>query len=76
MPLRLGNVRTQSLVDIYRDYSVPPQNRAAFSGVCGTCEYSQLCGGSRARSYDSSGDPLGADPGCLWVASQSARRQK
>ena len=77
MPLRLGNVRTQSLVDIYRDHSVLRQIRdAAFSGVCGTCEHSQLCGGSRARSYASSGDPLGADPGCLWVASQSARSQK
>jgi MoaA/NifB/PqqE/SkfB family radical SAM enzyme len=26
----------------------------------------QLCGGSRARAYAMSGDPLGSDPGCLW----------
>lgn len=72
LPLRLGNVRDQSLVDIYRDHPILRQIRdAAFSGECGFCEYSQLCGGSRARAFASCDDPLGSDPGCIRVNSES-----
>jgi radical SAM protein len=72
MPLRLGNVRNQSLVEIYRDHPVLRQIReATFCGVCGACEHAQLCGGSRARSFASSGDPLGSDPGCIRVADRT-----
>ena len=70
LPMRLGNVRDQSLVEIYRDNPVLRAIRdASFSGVCGSCTYAQLCGGSRARAYATSGDPLGSDPGCVLVAS-------
>jgi radical SAM protein len=69
LPLRLGNVRNQSLVEIYRDHPVLQQIRdAAFTAACGACDYSQLCGGSRARSFAVSGDPLGGDPGCIRVS--------
>ena len=70
LPLRLGNVRERPLTEIYRDHPLLREIRdAAFSGPCGPCEYAQLCGGSRARAYATSGDPLGSDPGCLWVHS-------
>ena len=69
LPKRLGNIRSQSLADIYRRNPLLRQIRnATFEGVCGTCEHSQLCGGSRARAYAATGDPLGSDPGCLLVA--------
>jgi AdoMet-dependent heme synthase len=72
MPLRLGNVRNQSLVEIYRDHPVLRKIRdATFVGACGACEHAQLCGGSRARSFASSGDPLGSDPGCILVADRA-----
>ena len=35
-----------------------------FRGRCGRCEYADLCGGSRARAYAATGDPLGDDPAC------------
>jgi radical SAM protein len=70
LPLRLGNVRDQSLSAIYRESALLQKIRSAtFNGVCGVCEYAQLCGGSRSRAYAASGDPLGSDPGCLLVAS-------
>jgi radical SAM protein len=73
MPLRVGSVRERQLVDIYRDDPVLRSIRsAAFPGVCGACEYADLCGGSRARAYATSGDPLGDDPGCLRVLVGSA----
>ncbi len=73
LPLRLGNVREQSLVELYRDSPLLREIRAAhFNGRCGVCEYADLCGGSRARAYASSGDPLGEDPACAYVPSPAA----
>jgi len=65
LPLGLGNVRTRPLADIYRDDSLLRSIRAAaFTGRCRACEYADLCGGSRARAYAATGDPLGPDPAC------------
>jgi radical SAM protein len=68
LPLPAGNVRTADLVDVYRN---DPLFRALrdpdlLTGRCGVCEYRDRCGGSRARAYAASGDPLGEDPGCAW----------
>jgi len=66
LPLHCGNVRTGSLVDIYRNSETfralhsPDQ----FHGKCGACEYSHICGGSRARAFAHTGDALGTDPFC------------
>ncbi len=65
LPLGLGNVRRRPLQEIYRDDPVLQAIRAAeFTGSCGSCDDADLCGGSRARAYAASGDPLGPDPGC------------
>jgi radical SAM protein with 4Fe4S-binding SPASM domain len=65
LPVPLGNVRDQPLAVIYRDDPLLRSIRAAqFAGRCGRCEYADLCGGSRARAYAASGDPLGEDPAC------------
>jgi len=66
LPLRCGNVRKDSLVEIYRNSETfrglhsPDQ----FHGKCGACEYSHICGGSRARAFAHTGDALGTDPFC------------
>ena len=65
LPIVLGNVKRESLVDVYRDHPLLHEIRTArFGGRCGTCAYSTLCGGSRARAFAASGDPLGEDPAC------------
>ena len=53
LPLHCGNVRTDSLVDIYRNSDVFRALHAPdqFHGKCGACEYSHICGGSRARAF-------------------------
>jgi AdoMet-dependent heme synthase len=69
LPLTLGNVRDDGLLATYRDHPLLQDIRAAnFAGRCGSCEYSDLCGGSRARAYAATGDALGDDPACLPVA--------
>ena len=72
LPLRLGNLREQPLIDIYREHPLLKQIRAAeFSGACGSCFHAQLCGGSRSRAFAVSGDPLGDDLGCLLAATRA-----
>ena len=72
LPAALGNVRESSLDVIYRDHPLLREIRAAaFHGRCSGCEHATLCGGSRARAYAATGDPLGEDPGC-WLTGNVA----
>ena len=65
LPHPLGNVRATPIAQIYRDDPLLRRIRATdFTGRCGRCEYADLCGGSRARAFAASGDPLGEDPAC------------
>ena len=66
LPRSLGNVRRAGLLPIYRDHPVLRAIRAgAFPGRCGACRHRDLCGGSRARAYAATGDPLGDAPACV-----------
>ncbi len=75
LPLGLGNLRDRPLREIYRDDPLLRRIRAAeFSGRCGSCPYADLCGGSRARAFAASGDPLDEDPACAFVPAVEALR--
>ncbi len=69
LPVVCGNVRDQSLVDIYRNSPIMKElrNKDLLKGKCGICEYKQLCGGSRARAYAMTGDYLESDPACAYI---------
>lgn len=65
LPIPLGNVRQDSLPSLYRSAPLLQHIRARdLQDSCGTCAYRTACGGSRARAYASSGDPLASDPAC------------
>ena len=67
LPVPVGNVRRGRLVDIYRGSPLLRRLRAAeFRGRCGTCEFREICGGSRARAFAYYGDPLAEDPACAY----------
>jgi radical SAM protein len=68
LPLPAGNVRTEDLVAVYRDAPLfrALRDPARLAGRCGVCEYRDRCGGSRARAFAATGDPLAEDPGCAW----------
>ena len=75
LPLALGNVRHQPLARIYRENPLLTAIRAArFGGRCGHCPYADLCGGSRARAYAATSDPLAEDPACPFEPDQAALR--
>lgn len=69
LPWNAGNVKEQSLTEIYRNSEVFKLLRdpSALKGKCGACEYKALCGGSRARAYGVYGDWLAEDPACAYV---------
>lgn len=62
----LGNVRERPLSEIYRntDALTALRDMDALNGKCGICEFRWACGGSRARAYSMTGDPMGSDPFC------------
>lgn len=74
LPLAMGNVRHDQLLDVYR--SAPMfqalHNPNLFKGKCGRCEYRALCGGSRARAFAATGDPLASDPFCHYEPALAA----
>jgi len=68
LELLAGNVRTESLIEVYRKSSLfralrDPDMR---EGKCGECEYRCICGGSRARAYAMTGNFLAEDPRCFY----------
>jgi radical SAM protein len=68
LPLGAGNVRRDDLVTVYREAPLFQALRdpARLGGRCGVCEHRDRCGGSRARAFAATGDPLAEDPGCPW----------
>jgi radical SAM protein len=63
-----GNLRAQSLVEIYRDAPLfrRLRDRTLLKGRCGRCPFRGVCGGSRARAYALTGDELAEDPSCIY----------
>ncbi|WP_292320365.1 TIGR04053 family radical SAM/SPASM domain-containing protein [Caldisphaera sp.] len=67
LPYPAGNIKTRSIIDIYRNSELFKKLRSSqIKGKCGLCEFKNICGGSRARSFAYTGDPLDEDPSCLY----------
>jgi radical SAM protein len=66
LPLPAGNIREGDLATIYRTSPLFQQlhTSSEFRGKCGYCSYNAICGGSRARAFAATGDPLASDPFC------------
>ena len=78
LPLSAGNVRRDSLTDVYRHSPLFRTLRDAdnLHGKCGQCEFRNLCGGSRSRSYALTGDFLAEDPRCVYEPRNDGRRNR
>ena len=68
LPVAVGCVRDQPFPEIYRDADLLQDLRSPdnFGGRCGRCEFRAVCGGSRSHAYAVTGDPLAADPSCVY----------
>ena len=69
LPLKCGNVKTQSIVDIYRNNPHLKRMRdfSQLKGKCGVCDYRDVCGGARSRSFAVTGDYMASEPYCTYV---------
>lgn len=74
LPLRAGNVRKESIVDLYRKSPIFVSLRDSnnLKGKCGVCEYRELCGGSRSRAWSVTGDVFASDPICTYQPAMAA----
>lgn len=68
LPLKAGNVKGQSLAEIYEKSPLflSLRDSSNLKGKCGRCEFRDLCGGSRARAWATTGDMFAADPFCAY----------
>ncbi len=74
LPLSAGNVRRTPIGEIYRNSPLfrALRDPTRLKGRCGRCPYREICGGSRARAYAFTGDPLAEDPTCVYEPAQSS----
>ncbi len=74
LPIPLGNLRTDAFAPLWQDHPVLQDlRRPQLKGRCGECEYTELCGGCRARPFAHDGDYLGEDQWCLYQPRGGAR---
>jgi len=72
LPLGCGRFPQDSVVDVYQNHPTfrALQDPDRLKGNCGICEYRYVCGGSRARAYAVTGDPLASEPDCVYEPGQ------
>lgn len=68
VPYKLGNIKENSIVNIYRNNNTLKllRDSSNLKGKCGICTWSDSCGGSRSRAYARYGDIFAEDPGCIY----------
>jgi len=68
LPIHAGNIKLTPLQEIYQTAPIFKSLRdtSKLEGKCGACEYKEICGGSRARAYALTGDPLAQEPCCIY----------
>jgi radical SAM protein len=69
LPLVCGRFPHDSVVEAYQSHPtfVALRDGERLKGKCGYCEYRQPCGGSRARAFAVTGDPLESEPDCAYT---------
>ncbi|MEE9584228.1 MAG: radical SAM protein [Candidatus Brocadiales bacterium] len=76
LPVTSGNVRTQSLAEIWRGSKVftKLRNVELLGGKCGACEYKKICEGCRARAFYETGDYMAEEPYCIYTPKSMRKR--
>ncbi len=65
LPEVAGDLRSQSFAQVWNHSPLFQTLRdKKLTGKCGSCEYREVCGGCRARSFARTGDILGPDDSC------------
>jgi len=67
MPIKVGNIREKSFLEIWHNSPVLKKlrDRSLLKGHCAKCENKFICGGCRARAWAYFNDLCAPDPGCI-----------
>ena len=62
----VGNLKTRTFKDLWENAPLMKQlrDRKGLEGKCGTCEFSAMCSGCRARAFAETGNYMAPDPSC------------
>ena len=67
MPVKAGNLKKDGLAHIWKTSPVFHSLRnPAYEGRCRDCEFSDICGGCRARALSATSNLMGEDPWCKY----------
>jgi radical SAM protein with 4Fe4S-binding SPASM domain len=68
LDLEAGSLREKSFGQIWTGSPLFGNLRdlSCLKGKCGVCEYKTICGGCRARAYETNGDYMSSDPCCVY----------
>jgi len=70
MSVNVGNIRESSLSDLWEGSEVfRIMREGRYKGRCGLCEYTEICGGCRARAVINKGDIMEEDSLCKYIPS-------
>jgi radical SAM protein with 4Fe4S-binding SPASM domain len=75
LPIACGQAPFDSIVRVYQQSQVfrSLRDTAKLGGKCGMCEFKEICGGSRARAFAVTRDPLAAEPDCAYLPPRWSR---
>ncbi len=70
LPIECGRFPANSPVNVYQNSPLfnDLRNPDKLQGKCGFCQYRDICGGSRARAFGVTGNPLAAEPDCVYYS--------
>jgi radical SAM protein with 4Fe4S-binding SPASM domain len=76
LDVEAGNIRDRSFKQIWTESTLFRELRdlSNIKGKCGACEYKYICGGCRARAYESTGDYLETEPYCIYKPSALGKK--
>jgi AdoMet-dependent heme synthase len=62
----VGSLKSRTFKDLWENapLMVELRNRKGLEGKCGTCEFSAMCSGCRARAFAETGNYMATDPSC------------
>jgi radical SAM protein with 4Fe4S-binding SPASM domain len=68
LELNCGNVRERPFDQIWAQSEIFKnlRNTDGYRGKCSRCEFRKVCGGCRARAYETSGDYMTEEPYCIY----------
>lgn len=73
----IGNLKTSSFKDLWHNAPLMVQlrDRKQLEGRCGTCEFSAMCSGCRARAFSETGNYMSQDPSCDYEPGQHGGKE-